>query len=367
MSNKKIVAVLGGGNGAHALAADLTNRGYLVNMYEMPKFKKNMAKVFETKTITSIGAIEGTFQLNMVTDDIDEAIKDVRYIVILTPAFAHVDYAKLLKGKVTSEQVIVTIPGAFASLKIKNVIGEDDCPILVDANNLMYDVRMVEPGLVNILELDKIELGFLPTTAEAGLMPELRKMFDICGTFNDVLECGLALVNPALHSGPCILNAGPIEYKNNDFYLYEHGFTPSAVKVDVQIDNERKAVAKAFGYEVNPFHCFPNIKHIEERGDVYEWQDLYRAAHGDIGLTPIQGPNDIFSRYLTEDAPCGLVPWSNIGKAVGVSTPTIDSIINLYSVFHEINWWEKGVTLEDLGLEDLTVAQIKEYCETGEK
>ena len=365
--NKKVVAVLGGGNVAHALAADLTNRGYLVNLYEMPRFKKNMTKVFETKTVSSIGVIEGIFEMNMVTDDIEEAIKDVKYIVILTPAFAHADYAKLLKGKVTSDQVIVSIPGAFASLKIKKIIGSDPCPVLVDANNLMYDARLVEPGKVNILELDKIELGFLPTTAEAELMPELNDMFDICGTFHDVMECGLALINPALHSGPCILNAGPIEYKNNDFYLYEHGFTPSATKIDMRLDQERKAIAKALGYDINPFHCFPNIRHIEERGEEYEWQDLYRAAHGDIGLTPIGGPNDIFSRYLTEDAPCGLVPWSCIGKAVGVPTPTIDSIVNLYSVFHEIDWWEKGVTLEDLGLTDLTKEQMKTYCETGTK
>ena len=367
MDNKKIVAVLGGGNGAHALAADLTNRGYLVNMYEMPAFKSNMAKVFERKKVESIGVIKGIFELNMVTDNIDEAIRDVKYIVILTPAFAHADYAKLLKGRVTAEQVIVTIPGAFASLKIKKVIGDDPCPVLVDANNLMYDARLVEPGKVNILELDKIELGFLPADAEEALMPELNEMFDICGTFNDVLECGLALVNPALHSGPCILNAGPIEYRNNDFYLYEHGFTPSAAKLNVRIDNERKAVAKAFGYDVNPFHCFPNIRHIEDRGEEYEWQDLYRAAHGDIGLTPIQGPNDIFSRYLTEDAPCGLVPWSNIGKAIGVETTVIDSIINLYSVFHETDWWEKGVTLKELGLDGMTRDEIKKYCETGVK
>lgn len=360
--DKNTVAVLGGGNGAHALAADLTNRGYKVNMYEMPEFRKNMEKVFETKQVTSIGAIAGTFELNKVTDDINEAIDGVKYIVILTPAFAHKGYAKLLKGRVDADQVIVTIPGAFASLKIKKIIGDDPCPTLVDANNLMYDARMVEQGKVNILELDKIELGFLPVSAEEKLMPEIEKMFDIGGTYSDVLECGLALINPALHSGPCILNAGPIEYKNNDFYLYEHGFTPSAVKVDVAIDNERRAVAKALGYDINPFHIFPNIKHIEERGEDWEWQDLYRAAHGDIGLTPIQGPNDIFSRYLTEDAPCGLVPWSAVGKAVGVDTPVIDSIVNIYSVFHETDWWKEGVSLEDLGLERLSIEEIKTYC-----
>lgn len=360
----KPIAVLGGGNGAHALAADLTARGFSVNMYEMPEFKSNMQKVFDTKEITCSGVIEGKFALNKVTDDIEEALDGVKYIVILTPAFAHGAYAKLLKGKVNSSQVIVSIPGAFASLKIRKEINED-CPTLVDANNLMYDVRLTGPGSVNILELDTIEIGFLPTDKETELIDELKEMFDISGVFSDVLECGLALVNPVLHSGPCILNAGPIEYKNNDFYLYEHGFTPSASKIDKKIDDERKAVARGFGYEVNPFRCFPNIKHLEERGEDYKWQDLYRAAHGDIGLTPISGPNDIRSRYLTEDAPCGLVPWSYLAEAVGVETRTIDSIVNLYSVFHETDWWKEGTSLSDLGLEGMSAEEIKNYCRSG--
>ena len=34
---KKLVAVLGGGHGAHAMAVDLSSRGFSVNMYEMPR------------------------------------------------------------------------------------------------------------------------------------------------------------------------------------------------------------------------------------------------------------------------------------------------------------------------------------------
>jgi len=71
------------------------------------------------------------------------------------------------------------------------------------------------------------------------------------------------------------------------------------------------------------------------------------------------------SRYFTEDAPYGLVPWSAIGKVVEVETPVIDSIINIYNVVHERNWWEEGRSAKDLGLLGLTLAQIKEYVTTG--
>ena len=48
MTPKKI-AVLGGGNGAHTMAAELSLKGHTVTLYEMPRFKNNMKKVFETK------------------------------------------------------------------------------------------------------------------------------------------------------------------------------------------------------------------------------------------------------------------------------------------------------------------------------
>ena len=39
------VAVLGGGNGGHAAAADLSNRGFCVHMYEDARFAGNIKKV----------------------------------------------------------------------------------------------------------------------------------------------------------------------------------------------------------------------------------------------------------------------------------------------------------------------------------
>lgn len=368
MMERKPVAVLGGGNAAHALAADLSNRGFKVNMYEMPKFKHQMKKVFETKKIESVGVIEGVFDLNMVTDVIEDAIRDVKYIFVMTPAFAHRDYGELLKGKAHADQVIISIPGSFAALQYKKIFGEEDCPTFVDANNLMYDTRIISDGKVNILELDTIDVGFLPVDKELLYLGEIKEMVEIENVFPDVLSCGLALVNPALHSGPCILNAGSIESPHINFFLYQDGICPSSMKLDKQLDNERKDICKAFGYEdINPFRCFPLIKRLDAEGKDYKWEDLYKDVHGDIGLTPICGPNDIKSRYLTEDAPCGLVPWSIIAKTVGVETVAIDAIVNIYSIIHETDWWKKGFTLDELGLDGMNKDEILAYCKTGKK
>ena len=51
MTPKKI-AVLGGGNGAHTMAAEFALKGHTVNLYEMPQFKNNMKKVLKPRRLS---------------------------------------------------------------------------------------------------------------------------------------------------------------------------------------------------------------------------------------------------------------------------------------------------------------------------
>jgi opine dehydrogenase len=194
------------------------------------------------------------------------------------------------------------------------------------------------------------------------LIDELRQIHPYRRVYKDTLEAGLSIVNPAVHSGPCLLSITAIEnWPKRPFFLYEHGVTPASCKVNLQIDHERKEIGRKLGYTLTPIEDFSGLK------PGYSWQELYMSIHGNISLTPISGPHDIMSRYFTEDAPYGLVPWSHLGKAVGVKTPVIDSIINLYNIVHERNWWADGRSAADLGLAGMSVPQIKEYVATGRR
>jgi opine dehydrogenase len=356
------VAVLGGGHGAHAMAADLVSRGFSVNMYEMPQFIPDLDRLVESKVIVSSGQIRGRFELDKVTSDIEDAIDGVRYILVVTPAFAHEGYAKLLKGKVHRDQVVVVYPGAFAALLFRTVFGDEDCPVVAEVNNLPYDARVTEPCHVVIHGFNKVNIAFMPAQEGPSLIDELRKIHAYEKVYSDTIEAGLSIVNPAVHSGPCLLSITAIEnWPKRPFFLYEHGVTPASCKVNLQIDNERKEIGRKLGYTLTPIEDFSGLK------QGYSWQELYMSIHGNISLTPISGPHDITSRYFTEDAPYGLVPWSHIGKAVGVETPVIDSIVNLYSVVHGRNWWDEGRSAADLGLAGMSVQQIKDFVRTGRR
>jgi opine dehydrogenase len=356
------VAILGGGHGAHAMAADLISRGFSVNLFEMPEFRQNIEPLFSTRIIEASGTVEGRFELDLVTSDIDQAIAGVKYILIVTPAFAHGSYARLLKGKASSDQVIVLYPGAFAGLLFKEVFATGNCPVIAEANNLPYDARVTAPGKVTIFGLNRINIAFMPAEKGPALINEMRNIHTYERVYDDVLEAGLSIVNPGVHSGPCLTSISAIEnWPKRSFFLYEHGVTPGSMKINRAIDLERKAVGAKLGYRLTPTEDFSGLK------EGYTWQELYTAIHGNISLTPISGPHDINNRYFTEDCPYGLVPWSNLGKIVGVATPTIDSVVNIYNLIHDRNWWEDGRNVDDLGLQGMSTEQIKSYVKTGRK
>jgi len=358
---KETVAILGAGHGAHAMAGDLVSRGFSVNMFEMPQFQDNARKLFETRTIHVSGVIHGSFKLNKVTSDIDEAIDGVRYILVVTPAFAHEGYARLLKGRTTSEHVIVVYPGAFAGLLFRTVFGDTDCPVVAEVNNLPYDTRLTAPCEVAIYGHNKINVAFMPAAEGSELIDDMREIHPYEKVYSDVLEAGLSIVNPGVHTGPCLLSITAVENSpKRPFFLYEHGVTPGSCRVNLQIDNERKQIGRKLGYTLTPIEDFTGLN------EGYTWQELYMSLHGNISLTPITGPHDIGNRYFTEDAPYGLVPWSHIGNAVGVATPVIDSVVNIYNVVHEKNWWKEGRSADDLGLAGMSLEQIKAYVKTGE-
>ena len=75
---EKPIAVLGGGNGGHCMAADLTLAGHQVNFYEHPGFESGFRATLESGTVELIGiGRTGKAKINLVTMDMAEAINNV--------------------------------------------------------------------------------------------------------------------------------------------------------------------------------------------------------------------------------------------------------------------------------------------------
>lgn len=354
----KAIAVLGGGNGAHALAADLALRGHRVRMYYR---RRRARQVFETREIQVSGAFSGTARLELVTDELAKAVAGADYVCLAAPAYSHETYGHMLKGLLDPNQVLVLCPGAFGSLQMRRIWAEAPAPVIVETNNLPYGARLTGDGQVTVFGRNVVNVACMPASAGPDLLPRLQAdLFDIGRLERDVVACGLSLVNPALHPGPCLVNASSIERPDVDFFLYEHGFTPAAAKLALAVDRERVAVAKALGYEdLQPVADFAHIP-----AD-YTWQQLYMAIHGNITHTVIRGPNDLEHRYLTEDIPYGLVPWVHLGRWAGVAMPKTDAIVQLFQTIHGVDWYQAGCNPAKLGIDQMQPKAFANYLQTG--
>jgi opine dehydrogenase len=112
------IAVLGGGNGAYAAAADLTHHGHEVRFR-----RRNTEALRASKTITLKDANgERTISIASVSPDIGEAVRGTDLIFMPDPAFTQMDNAKRLAPHLADGQVVFLAPGTFGSYVMARII-----------------------------------------------------------------------------------------------------------------------------------------------------------------------------------------------------------------------------------------------------
>lgn len=359
----KTIAVLGTGNVAHGVALNLKMKGHEVRMFAPDDVIDRIGKVYKTHEIESEGEIVGKVKIDMVTTDIEKALDGADYIIVAVPGNRHEQYARLINGHTTSNQVVLTFNASLSSLIYKNIINDNDsCPVFADTEVPPFSVRLIAPGKIRVYEWHVGGIAFMPVSAAEKYYPEMQaELYPFNQLYSDVLECALSLINPTVHPGPCLVNLGAIEKPNSNFYLYEHGWSPCGLKIDLLLNEERLKVGSALGYtDLCALEDFAGVSNRK-----LTWEDLYTMGHGSYALTSICGPNDIHYRYLTEDVPIALVCWSSLGKLIGVSTPIMDSVIRLIGVAHDTDWFTEGRTAEKLGLVGMTADEIVALVKEG--
>ena len=175
----------------------------------------------------------------------------------------------------------------------------------------------------------------------------------------NVLEAAINNPNPVTHPAATLLNVGRIEYSKGEFYLYREGITPSVVKVYDAVDQERRALCAKLGLKF--YECPLDLPREDceiRMGIFFGAGSLYDAG------VKMKGPSTTRDRFVTEDVPYGLVFMESLGSMIGVPTPTISSIITLFSVINSEDYRAMGRTVEKLGIAGLSAEQLNHLLET---
>lgn len=376
---KDMVAVLGGGNGGHAVAANLSLAGFKVNFFELPKFSDSFEKVLRTREIRIEGvSIDGTAKLHMATTDIHQAIKDVEVIFVITPAFGHKAMAEVCAPFVQDGQTIVLMPGSGGSLEFVKIFRQKRVKqeiTFAESCTLPYGARLKGPGHVSVfIHAVILPTGVFPSKRTDEVIPKLKQFYPAIIPAKDVLEAAINNPNPIVHPVATLFSATRIEHSKGEFYLYAEGMTPCVARAFESLNEERIALCKAMGYKLYHWDNLEfknyNLGETEEECRYRILNTSMDAAFGKDGIyagIKMKGPDHLKDRYVTEDVPYGMVLLSTLGDLIGIPTPTHDAVIQLASMVNRTDYWKTGRGMKQLGLSKLDKKGLKKFLYAGRK
>ena len=351
------IAVIGAGNGGQAIAGYLAMQNYDVALYDIVEEKIDGIKTFGG--IRLEGRIEGFGKLSCITIDIAEAVQGAEIVMVTTIANAHQAVAQSIAPYVVDGQVIILNPGrTCGALVFKQALIDAGCKArfyLAEAQTLVYACRIVQNGTVNIIGVkDEVLLSALPARDTDYVLSRINPLYPSFMKTTNVLRTSLENIGAMFH--PCVLlfNAATIE-RNEVFWFYRD-MTEQVASFIERFDAERLAVGKAYGINLLGVNEWIKFAYKDTIGETLCERMRNNPAYHDI-----KSPSTIFTRQLTEDIPTGVLPIMELGKAAGVETPLLESMIHICEALLGQDLHTNGRNLKNLGLAGKTKLEILDY------
>ena len=359
----KEVAVIGGGNGALTTAGDMALAGYNVRMWTA--FPEEYGELYETKTIKMKGlGRQGAARIDVVTKDVEEALKGAEVIFSPSPAFSQTDVAKVLAPYVHNGQILFLSPGSMGSYLFAKVFKE---------SGRNKDVAIAEPGTLPYLTRKtasdeilvsghavKLPVGVFPAKKTEEAISILQQLYQSINPVENALSIALLNVGPIIHSVLMLLNTGPIEHLQA-WDIHNEGTTDSVKRLILAHDQERINLRKALGFTS---HHYPFSDHYDQQSeDVWMYG---KKAHSDLVESKSWREKlDFRHRYIQEDVKCNLALLCSIGDLCHVKTPIAHSLLKLLGVLAGEDFMVTGRTLGSLGLSDMPIERIQQILYEG--
>jgi opine dehydrogenase len=353
------VTVVGSGNGGMAVGFDWAQHGHRISLYADAAHADNVDPVRANGGITSKGQLEGFAPVAYCGTDVAAAMDGAEAVLVVGPAFATEVFGQALAPHLRAGMTVVICPGSCGgALAFKRAAGlavQDDAVIVGETSTLPYASRSDGAGNVHVFH--KFDSGLfaaaVPRAGNGRLLEVLRQVYPSTSEAATVFQTSLQNGNPVIHPAVTLMNAALLERTGGDFRFYEDGVTRSVGRLMEAVDNERLAIAAAFGVKLL---AEPDIGVMQGYMTESNYSTGYSRAPGFRG---IKAPATIDSRYLTEDVGYSLVFFTDLARRLGVPTPTMDAIIDITSVVLARDLRADGArTMSSLGLDQLSTDEL---------
>lgn len=357
------VAVLGGGHGCYAAAAELSEKGHETWFWRRdpeafaPVLAKGQIHVRDSKGERYVPVAHPTLSLQ-------HAIEAAEAIIIPLPALAHEALAREAAPFWRDGQVVFLPPGTLGSIvfaKAAREAGNMADVSFAETGTLPYLVRKHGPASIVVSAYaTRLPTGVFPARNTDHALATLKQVYPAVERVEDALSGALMNAGPIIHPPLIMMNAGPLEHFPA-WDIHNEGTQPSIRAVTTALDQERIAVREALSYSAPHF---PLADHYSSDGD--EW--MYgHAAHKT--LTDSGDWREKIElqthRYMREDSALGLSMIVSIARWAGQPTPVASGLLAMASAIVDEDLYASGRTLENLGLAQCTRDEMKEFLYNG--
>ncbi len=356
----QVWAIIGGGNGGQAMAGHLALMGEKVRLFDV--IPTTIDLINQQSGIYVTGVINGFGKLEFATTDMGKAMDGAYNIIIVLPSIYHKSIGDQCVRHLRDGQIVFLHPeascGALAFKKAMKDAGISVDIVIGAANTLLYAVRTIKPGTVDISGVKKsLYMAALPSSRGDVLERTIGKVFPNFKLCPNVLFTSIGNNNAMMHPAPSLLNVARIEAQQ-DYLYYIDGITPSVGAFVEQMDSERIALGKAFGFDMKTLkECY---REMYNSGDMSEKDTLSELCKKVAAYREIKAQKTLRTRYIFEDVPYSLVALQSLAKIAKVATPCIDAVVQLARsmLYGEL---DEGRTCEALGIDGMTKEDLLRF------
>lgn len=356
------VLILGAGAGGAAAVAELTLAGHDVTLWN--RSTDTLAPFQTAGGIAYEGVLgEGVAVAKLITGDIKAAIRGADAAVVALPTFSHAPVARsLAEAGWSADRPVVLNPGhtggalefAHAYRKVRA-----DLPPIAEFSTLTYVARKYQPDRVTVTGRAK-HVRAAALAGGASALDVACQLFPGAVPVADVLASGLSNANLVLHPPGAVLGAAWVEATRGDFTFYVQAMTPGVARTMRRLDDERLAVAAAFGHNLpNLVGEMQSIGTVEDT--VTDLEDFVGAIAGGEANKRIKAPDSLQHRYYREDFGHGVLPFIELAAIAGVATPVADALFTLAQSLVGTDYRTGGRTAEAMGIAGMSKSELTHF------
>jgi opine dehydrogenase len=282
---------------------------------------------------------------------------------VALPATTHRDLAGRLAPHLGEEQIVLLTPGSFGAFAMARDVARAGgrLPLaFAETGTLPYLARVTGPAEVRApVRATSLPTGVFPAARTRPVLERLAPLYPAIRPCADVLDAALTNAGVVIHPPLVLLNLGAID--RGRFDVHAAGTTASVRRLIDAVDAERLEARKGWGY---PAPHYEQATHYDEA----------RAAEGLYGagarakLTQSGLWNEgltLEHRYVTEDAALGLPLFESAMRTATAESTATSGLILVFSALLGRRLGGQGRALENLGLGDLALREIRNLLQEG--